>query len=575
MYPTISHDNYDWGSVTAEETARLNAIGVSLPDFATFRDQFIGSPFDYAIDSGNGHRNVAKGALRNSDLIEHLEGRHIVSTRCRRVAGRYYTPWLWFDIDAGADQCSRYDRLRESIPTAPVVFRSSGSGGLHCLFRLDEPTPLLSLHSQVGRGLISRVLATTGLELREGTLELYPQPFGVDWRGNAIRAPFGKGSFLLDPVELVPFRPTTVAIGAQLGLFAAHLAEGRIESISLAELQAIGNTGTSKRGRPTKRSPARRGRAPSLVADECERLDAEGLSGEGQLNASLFALSTRSASRRVPLEDARTLLHGWLDERHNRQSRTYNLSPASAHAEADYVLERAYATYEPSRPWAPAVGLSAEEVALLNSTVRAGDTIADDDGVAHPRLKYLRFLFSVTDGMKSWVLTRAMSEAAILSERIGLGTAEFERAFDERVRPWWPFVPTPTFYVDSPYSFRRAVRGVSEGTMNSFWRLARESGQFPVARTASEWGGRCAAYVKVLDFRSPLYPTLEAALARSLPRDRLADCFGPYGVRRILSATEPAMDSSWPWSTRIREYVMNRLAGAPSLFLSTVTAVAA
>ena len=538
MYPMISTEDFIWDILTDEEISRLHGIGCTVSDFLRFRSELILSPFDFVYNAGAGFRSAPRRRpLRNDDLLTHLEGRTTVSTRCERVGGRLQTRWLWFDLDSGPTLDARYDRLRRALPVTPLVFRSSSSGGLHCLFRLEEPAPLFVLNNQDGCGLVPRVLAAAGLRLERGELELYPQPFCQPWRGNAIRAPFGPGSFLLCPDELMPLH-STPAKG--LTLFSGMLADGKLDTLTLSELVELGSgpmpAGARRRPRSIRQSAVKR-------RNECTQLETVGLTGPSQLNSALFEFSLNHAKRATEREEARALLHGWLDDRHNGHSRTYNRSARNAHREADSTLDRTYDTYKPSLSWINAPGLSLAEVTTLDASAPAGPVVCDEEGVAYPRLKYFRYMFAVLNGMKQWVLTRSTEAARHLtqsSQHLLVGSQEFDEAFIKGVRSWWPDPQSTVFRVDSPYNFRTSISGVSIATSEAFWRIARASGQFPLARCASAWGGRSAAYDKTLNFSSPLFPLLELALATAYDRGELVERYGEHGARCVRKAEEPA-----------------------------------
>ena len=570
----ISTKKYEWGNLTDDEMGRLIGIGSSVDDFVCFRSELIHSPWNFVWDAGRGHRNVSARPLRNDDLLTHLEGRATVSTRCGGVDGRYMTRWLWFDLDAGPDLAERYDRLRRALRIIPLVFESSASGGLHCLFRLEEPVSLFVLSNRDGCGIVPRILAAAGLRLKPGELELYPQPLFRQWSGNAIRAPFGAGSFLLCPDELIA-RHSTPAAG--LALFCRMLADGKLDTLTLSELRDAPGSSGPKRTRPTKKPKTGRQRTVERRV-ECVQLETVGLTGPKQLNEALFSLSLSYASRGVDRKDARALLHEWLDAMHNKHSRTYNHSARAAHAKLDSTLDRTYATFRPSSLWSEAPGLSLVEVETLDASAPAGPAVCDADGVAYPRLKYLRYMFAVLNGMKQWVLTRSTEAARHLtqsSQHLLVGSQEFDEAFIKGVRSWWPDPQSTVFRVDSPYNFRTSISGVSIATSEAFWRIARASGQFPLARCASAWGGRSAAYNTTLDFSSPLFPFLELALATAYSRRALVERYGEYSARCIRKAEEPVIPSRLHFPDVAERYARTRLGCAvesPSPCLARVLA---
>lgn len=536
MYPSKAPRQFEWGELGTEEEARLNALGLTPQDFTVVRDFFIGSPFDYVMDSGNDFRQVTNGALSNDRIIGHLEGRYVIGTGARRnvETRRYMTHLLWFDLDAGDDLIARYTLLREAIPTLPLVFRSSESGGLHCCFVLNEPAELFDLLNPFsGDGLVPKLLARVGLELAPGRIEFYPAARSLTTWGNAIRFPFGIGSWLLCPDELIALRPKGPSAAREV---ARQLRDDEVDLLSLSELHGLAQNASAKGRKPKPRKRSARGPSVTRVREIAE-LDHRGIQGPGRLNDALFTKSVDFAVRGVRLDDASALLHLWLDARHNGQSRTYNQSPERAQAEAKRVVERVYSDWEFRSRWQTRPGLTLAEVALIDALTPTGAELVGPSGKPQPRLKYQRFLFDLLNGMKQWVITRAVETAQLAAERnprVNVESTEFDALFRNEAQRWWPYAPVPLFVVENPYQFRLTIPGVSEAVMNAFWRLTTQSMLFKQTRPGSAMHGRSAAYAIQLDFADEAFERIDDALVHLFTKAQLRERYSDYHARTIV-----------------------------------------
>jgi hypothetical protein len=68
MYPTKSPKSHDWGSVSEVNRSRLASHGMTLDDVRWFRETFVGNPFDFNVDSGDGWRKQKHWALDDDRL---------------------------------------------------------------------------------------------------------------------------------------------------------------------------------------------------------------------------------------------------------------------------------------------------------------------------------------------------------------------------------------------------------------------------------------------------------------------------------------------------------------------------
>jgi hypothetical protein len=165
-------------------------------------------------------------------VLDHLRGRY----SCAPEAPSW-TSWVAIDIDAhtpvGASEAEQRAALAARDARLAAIWRACGWGrdcqpivwltpgdGFHVylpLTRDDSANPEHTWPSAWATGWLTRHLAEAGIELRAGAVEIYPA-------GRRLRAPGGRGMFLLDAqrpddsfdLELVPWAGTTRVVGGAL-----------------------------------------------------------------------------------------------------------------------------------------------------------------------------------------------------------------------------------------------------------------------------------------------------------------------------------------------------------------------
>lgn len=266
--------------------------------------------------------------------------------------------------------------------------------------------------------ILSRLLAASQLAPQAGIVEVYPRPSSwEDYRrkaGQPLRLPFGGGTVMLDPEELIPVARNGAS---ELRRVRRAFEDGYVERLDVPELKILADR-AGRPGRPRKHR--KRGAAVSrMTADALDRLDREGLTNHGQLNDALLAKSVDFFTRNVPREEAHELIVLWLNARHNGHSRTYNRDPNAARREARSTVDYVYSTFVPHGPRALPVGLTEFACALIEAaTSGPGDRILDVvSGTEVPREKVQRLVFAVQQGMKGWVLSRCQRAVESLIRR--------------------------------------------------------------------------------------------------------------------------------------------------------------
>jgi hypothetical protein len=571
----------DWAPLDEAALHELERLDVSVDLYTYFRDSWVGNPFDFnvrRVPSGESARStpwqhISSRHLRNEDLIKHLAGAQWLATGCKRgdQKGSYVTDRFSVDLDATDGMWDRYDRLVDTFGL-PILFRSSASGGLRADYILDRYVETRDiLDPETGRGVVADLLESAGVPIVAGRVELFPiRPyFGPDGRrraGRPLRLPFGAESLLFDAEERVPI--------SRDGLHALRkvrsiVSGGFVAPIDYDEL--VGDARTARRGKTSRRVAKRPNASGSYRPAELIKLDRDGLERYGQFNDAVFAKSIDYAIQLVPFDDARLDLIEWLDAKHNNQSRTYNRDPNAARAEAGEVLEWVYANWIEYPRWAPRPGLTEFEVATIQAIVgsdKRGEVVDRSTGELIPRFKAEQFLFRLIDGMKQWTLTRAIRTAnkvRATHPAIAIGSPEFEAAFTDACRYFWPRPPVPLFVVDCPYVFRRGIPGVSEQMLPSLWQFAKTSGLLKLHRRAHPDSGKCESYAVLLDFGAidgSTYRALPAALLSGLNSRDQRERYSTHYLNRIrqdgLASLASELGSE---SSVVEQFVRWRLAG--------------
>jgi hypothetical protein len=324
-----------------------------------------------------------------------------------------------------------------------------------------------------------------------------------------------------------------------------------------------------------KRTRKRRSRGDggfNFRAQEIARLDEEGLTGPGELNAALFAKSADYAYRSVPFREARKLLLAWLDEKHNKHSRTYNKSVRAAHSEAVSTLERVYEDWEDRPRLGRGPGLTEFEAALIEAVTHLrGRSIVDvESGIAVSAFKLQKFLASVIDGGKAWTLNQCFDAASRVQRQnpgFTLGSRSFDASFFQEVRWFWPHPPTPLFIVENPYRFRASIPGISEAMANAAWRIAKTSNLFIPFRGASAQSHRAESFSVFLDFG--LFPSLSeasqnwaGAIRKMKSASEVRETYSPFFASEIAKVARNSWVASRTGETLTLEtYVRWRLQG--------------
>jgi hypothetical protein len=563
MHPSISTKNFCWGDYSEAHLRSFEALGITLDQFEWWRNLFVGNPFDYTIDSGNGHRDQYNGALSTSTLIRHLQGDIVVGTRSRRSpeTGHFVSPWLCLDLDAGPDLITRYDQVCRLFPVLPEVIQSSSSGGLHCYaFFAEEMEVFDLLNPYDGSGLVPRILASHKLQLVSGQIECYPQAIGKEIHGNALRLPFGKDSYLMWPDDLIP--EVSTSIGSLKALY-CRFALGQVETVTPTALRGcVGVVSRSKKKKPLKR---RNSNVSRLRATALESIDRDGLTAPGQLHRALYQKSLHYAIWNWSEEEASVSILKWLDEKNNGYSTTYNESPKLAVKEALSTLTSVMRRFEHRTAWAPMPELTRRETARLLTATPSTLALTDECGVHHSPAKYERFVVNVIRGMKQWVMTQSLREAqfvAASNPEIALGSPEFCKLFADAVQEWWPAITVPIFIVPCPYDFRRSIPGISEATLNFYWRLVGQSKLFTVARHASAFRNLSEAFAVELDFDEQT-KSFGDALLQLLPPSAIRDRYSDYHARQLIKEGRQAVHDQPSLTTEldVNEFIRRRLAG--------------
>jgi hypothetical protein len=345
-----------------------------------------------------------------------------------------------------------------------------------------------------------------------------------------------------------------------------------IEPVDVDDLRAD-SARIGRPGRRPTRSGKGSGKMSGMLADYISRLDSTGLERSGELNDALFAKAIWCALLALTRDEALARVTGWLDERHNSRSETYNRDPNAAHAKAREIVSYVYATWRQSSSIAQRPGLTEYEATVIHSATEGDDDgeVADPEtGDCFPRYKVEAFMFEVTDGMKQWVMTKCLFAARDVVARnpnVQIGSSEFDKLFATAVRRFWPNPNVPHFLVENPYTFRRTIEGVSEATATPLWRIAKNTGLFRMHRRAHQYSGRCETYAVWLDFnhsRTRTVRTMSEALVAMLPPSEIRAQYSAHYARRIRDEGRLAVTTGLASDDDVGQYVTRRLDGIGS-----------
>lgn len=518
-------------ALTAKGAKELETLGLRPDELEWFCDLFVGHPFDFAQRSSDseewprprptaGGRQVGLGRDR---VTGHLAGRYWIATNAKRDdsdsrAVRCWTRCVTIDLDAGDDLADRYRLVCTALGRPTCVFQSSASGGVHVVYVLTAPAPLYELrHDGAPSGLVRRLLASVGLEERNGRAEVYPRGTTHQYGAQTpLRLPFGKGSALCAVDTLQP-RHDGVAWPRRrkdLRDLRRDLTAGRLSLASVDRWRVLDRQRTAlaaEMGETPAKAKARRrqvrgSRSVGIELDAGALLD-EGLTSSGQFNDAVVAVvSYARLWLRYTEGEARATLHRWLDEKHNGNSHTYNTKPRAAHRHLDRAIAWAYKD-GPYTGRGDLPELSHHEAAeILTKTAPPGACVDPDTGKPLNQLKVRRFVFAALRFGKRWV--RERGNGLWLAE-VGDGALVTDAQRDrvvQRAARFWPDPTQPLFVVDQPWQLMRklkddndpVLKGVARDSIPAYKRVAAALGLLPMARNYNT--GRSRAFGMPLDF---------------------------------------------------------------------------
>jgi hypothetical protein len=493
-----------------------------------------------------------------------LEGKVWVGTGCRwsEKERKHVTRYVIIDLDArtaGDDLWAHYARVVHALGLPTLLFRSSGSGGLHLYYLLSKETNLWSLRGPDGQtGALVRVLAHAGLRERKGELEIYPGGCYQD-RGptGRIRLPFGYGSALLDPKSRNPIT------GAQpthdLRWVSDALNRGALTiynpDLWLAQADALPPTDSEPSVSRSKSSEHVSQTSREIVC--ANSLWQDGLSGARQFNQAVSALAFDLRRAGVTLDDAISKIQSWMHEHHNDKSRTYNASQIAAEREISSIVKRVYAWGATGTTWAQLPGLSGWEAARLRETIFPEESRVDPTtGEILPLDVVQRFAFELVRRAKQWVLTRAQAHlkrtSAARGEISGPGPVRRDELLRILKRLCGQGVLEGRFVVPMPRDSRRRISVVKKMEREAIWRALKRVGIPRPVKGHCRDTRRAATFEVKLDFGAfsdddrEFHAPTEVAPALSDPSD-LARCSGDgyahapaYGSHEATAGTVPS-----------------------------------
>jgi hypothetical protein len=561
-----------------KQKRQLAGMGLRIKDFSAFATCFVGHLFDFIQRRPtDAHwQLIRKRPLTNALLLLHLRGRRWLGTGCRwdptlGVKGRHASSYLILDLDyhgdwvqvgaqsaadgavddpAWRDLLRRYDAVVRALGTPSIVFRSSKTGGLHSYYLFTHVVELHRLRDPDGsRGAVMQLLAAEGLVETPGQVEVYPRG-QYKRRGpqTRIRLPFGRGSLALDPDTMN--RLTLGGPRADLCRFADRYERDAVrltdpdDWIRCARESVAGGAApfVAKKKSPSvaRRSQGAEPRDDAAAGPGVGSLWLKGLGGPGQLNAAIWRLASDLRRRGASCTEATERLHRWLDEKHNKCSRTFNASSAGAHQEVEDVVARLFARPGVSRDWGALPGLSGWEARALIEATRHDHQIADPNtGELIGRFKLQQLGFELLRRGKQWILCELRWRMADLGDEGAEGPAR--SALDVAVSSFWPDTARPEFIVPVPFNLRQAIDGVGKDTQWALWRVLQHAGVFRLGRVASADAHRAATYRVALDFgahasEEASFSSLTAALHSILTAEDVGSLYTKHYARRIRAA---------------------------------------
>lgn len=544
-----------WPDLTAKQQQTLEQLGIPLDRYNLFLRTFVPHRWDWTTGSlKSDWYAIQKRPLVHSDIIGHLAGRRFVGARAARVLGRPVTRFLVLDVDAHeADpNWRRLEILREMFGP-PLLFRSSGSNGLHAYYFLEESVPIDRLfdgHQRPSNGLLWRALCERGIEPRRGWLELYPTGCSCEKGsksfkcGNAVRLPFGNGSALLSPED--PRTPITENPLEAFHIVMAAIELGNVPTISLEHLAKLAqptaataaesdvetpDNSTHSFGTDTSRRKRSRGvlRAATVALGE-SALDGKfehGLTGPCQTNSALLAAAKQMANLCTDRQELLENVLAWFGSYHNGHSRT--LAKGGWPAVTKKATEAVEWAWE-RRSLGPVPSLTPREVHRIRALALWATTRPQMPVPPELRFK-LEFLMSeLTQRAKQWVLWRVIEmRVALLSANPALHDDPNElgdRLADE-IEAKWPGSAGQIYKVAMPWTLRARLPGISLRVMAFLFRELKYMGFIRLCKNYSTTTKTAAEYEIELDFSA-----LTPASTSPMPWEALLHLVVPEQVTR-------------------------------------------
>jgi len=556
----------------ARHVKSLDALRLSIADYSAVMS-FVGHPFDYCIrfnrvpdrtdpsDAQSSKWSSAPQgqALTHLQLIRHLQGNRWIATGCRwnpnvGPSGKHQTRSFAIDIDAGPDMLGRYAAVVRALGSPSLLFRSSGSGGLHAWYFLDAPVDRFRLKNKAGTGgAIVRLLGSEGLTEAKGQIEFYPNgKLKGGKRGNRLRVPFGAQSCLLDPLN-----PTIPVTGGtpldDLRYVAAQFAAGVVPvhafDTFFARAALVRTPRAARFARPRKR---RRTRTTRIDAKSPTVLHT-GLTGPNQLNSTLNKVAHHFRWSATGEEECTQLVLDWLDRNHNGHSATYNESREAAREEAVVIVRRVYLDYGmPGARRVLPVLTDTEIVRIVNASAGTLCYRNPASGAVRELKRYRlqEFLFTAHQLHKDWVLKDARRAYSVIASRypaLDPGGDTFAEEFEQQFRYMWPDPLTREFIVPFAYECRSGMKGMKGSGHTPYWTLAQATGLYTQTRPANYALQQCALYRVKLDFgtSAPRYDDLETWLSCNLTETEIRSAYSATYARQILATASgrPAVET--------------------------------
>ena len=260
------------------------------------------------------------------------------------------------------------------------------------------------------------------------------------------------------------------------------------------------------------------------------------------MHEAIFSDGIQLRGQGLSEAEVRMALHERLEDWHNGVSRTYNRSPAEAHAEVDRIVTDLFAVRRQRREWVPLPGLSTTEIRAIVDATRSASVLVDPQ-TGHSlgkspeasRFKLQLFLFHVCNLAKQFVLTELRDAHA------ATGSAFANRAV-------WPDLSVPAFIVPRPRGLVDRMPGISRPAYPALKRAAAATGLVVPARGPNALVHRAATYWVRLEFGALsrprlLFPSLTSGLARVLSAGEFPTLYTRHhaGVIRRAGALPAAL----------------------------------